>query len=391
MIRIASRRWLHGTLVCMSMMYLCSCASLFNIGSGSDSHRVRILIVKAKGSFTVSSRGSYTISRAGSATKVHTASSTCSFSPDQITSVMTIEPHGEPVLVNGQLYRGFLLIYPVKNSAWIVNVLTVDEYLMSVVPGEIPAGWEEEALKAQAVAARTYTYYHIAENRSRKMLYDLDATAASQVYRGMADEKKRTTDAVQATAGEIVTYENKPIISYFHSTCGGKTTDDRYVWNKGHLPYLRGVTCGYCVDSTKFEWESHLTLDEIKTKLSRKYPNIRIITNISFRKKDDRIVEVVIAHDGTTLHITGNTFRLMFPPEKIRSLYFVSAKTQSGLLLKGRGWGHGVGLCQWGARGMARQGYNYKRILNHYFTGVSISGIRHVYIASLLKKSHSYQ
>ena len=149
-----------------------------------------------------------------------------------------------------------------KWFVFIVNILKIDEYLLGVVPCEIPSGWEMEALKAQAVAARTYAYYHLIYKRKKGSLYDLDATTNSQVYRGIADEKERTTEAVVATSGEIISYNSMPIISYFHSTCGGKTIDDKYVWTKNDLVYLKGVTCGYCEASTKYTWESKMSLEE---------------------------------------------------------------------------------------------------------------------------------
>lgn len=222
-------------------------------------------------------------------------------------------------------------------------------------------------------------------------MFDLDATVNSQVYRGICDEKQSTTEAVIGTSGEIIAYDNRPIVSYFHSTCGGKTSDEKYVWNSNGMPYLRSVQCGFCNDSTKFKWESRLTLDEIRKYVSAQNPAIGTIRTVTFRRNNNRVAGVFIKHSRGMISITGNNFRLMFPPEKIKSLYFTSKKISNGLLLTGYGWGHGVGMCQWGARGMALRGYNYHDILKHYYTGVTITNLRNTYLASKRKNSFTLQ
>ncbi|HNW28492.1 MAG TPA: SpoIID/LytB domain-containing protein [Spirochaetota bacterium] len=358
----------------------------------ADNYPVRILIVKAAGSVTISSKSAMKISRNSMAINAPIGSVISgTYTPWMITCTLKIEPGNDPILVNGQPYRGSMILRRQNESLQVINLTVIDEYLLSVVPGEIPASWDRESLKAQAVAARTFTYYHLKSGNDRDEAYDLDATAATQVYRGMNDEKPQTTEAVRATAGQIMVYDGKPILSYFHSTCGGKTVDARYVWEKSRLPYLQGVTCGFCKDSTKYNWEATLNIAEIRSGLMKKYPAIGSISAVSFRKKDDRVVEVAIAHSRGVIRMNGNDFRLLFPAEKIRSLYFVSKKEKDRLVLKGHGWGHGVGLCQWGARGMAMRGYDYKDILRHYYTGVSIKSVRTSYIASKQRNLSSYQ
>jgi stage II sporulation protein D len=357
-----------------------------------DTAIVRILLLKTKDSVAISSESPIKMSGAvaqtgdgGSPLKAFV------FVPNDIAEAVKIDPGYSPLIMNGQPYRGSIELRSADGTISVINILKIDDYLLSVVPGEIPANWEEEALKAQAVAARTYTYYQLLANRKNQGGFDLEATTNFQVYKGMIDEKPRTTEAVRATSGEIIIYDAKPILSYFHSTCGGKTTDDNYVWNTSHLPYLHGVSCGFCNDSTKFEWESRLSLDEIRNNLSKKYRAVGAIKKISFRKKDDRVIEVYIQHSRGNLKIAGNSFRLLFPPEKVRSLYFTSKKYNAGLALAGHGWGHGVGLCQWGARGMALRGYRYQEILKHYYTAVTVTSVRNGYIASQLKDAFDYQ
>jgi stage II sporulation protein D len=240
------------------------------------------------------------------------------------------------------------------------------------------------------VASRTFAYHRIIEARKRTSNYDLDATVLSQVYRGIAKEKPSTNHAVETTSGEVILHGGGPILSYFHSTCGGKTVNDRYVWKTSDKPYLEGVRCGFCGGSTRFTWESKLSLDEIRSRLATRHGAIGAIRSISFSRKDDRVTSVTIKHGGGVVKLTGNDFRLLFPGDTIQSLYFTSKKVKGGLVLQGNGWGHGVGMCQWGARGMAQKGYGYKRILNHYYSGVRIGRIGRDHGASILSSAERH-
>ncbi|MBN2160282.1 MAG: SpoIID/LytB domain-containing protein [Spirochaetes bacterium] len=357
-----------------------------------DTTTVRILISRTRSTVTITSRSAYRMSGNMAGHQLPESPSTkLVLHPEKAAGTIVLDPGVYPLLLNGAPYRGGFIITAIKGELFVVNKLKIDEYLMSVVPGEIPADWNEEALKAQAIAARTYAYYHLLKAGKVESLYDLDATTSFQVYRGMSEEKQRTSEAVAATAGEIIVYENKPILSFFHSTCGGKTADDKYVWKGNNLPYLKGVSCGFCSDSTKYSWETRLSLAEIRKGLQHKYPGIGAIRSINFKKRQGRVTLVSIRHSKGRIAVPGNTFRLFFPDDKIRSLYFSSKKIRNGIVLSGHGWGHGVGMCQWGARGMAKEGYGYKKILLHYYTNVNISSIRNSNVASAIKESYDRQ
>lgn len=364
----------------------CSPYMIRNIFKGTgDTTTVRVLILKTGKSFTVSSDGDLSVSGVKADVNRIIRGSSVEFKTAAIAKSIIVKTARPPLYLNGKPYRGILELHKKSGLAFVVNTLTIDEYLLGVVPCEIPSSWEMDALKAQAVAARTYAYYHIRTNATKGLLYDLDATTNFQVYRGVADEKDRTTEAVANTSGEIISYNSMPILSYFHSTCGGKTIDDKYVWANNDLAYLKGVTCGFCEASTKYKWEATLSLEEIHDCLSKKYANVGKIKNIKFKRKNDRVTEVIVRHTAGTITLSGNTFRLLFPPEKMRSLYFTSKKVDRSLVLQGHGWGHGVGMCQWGARGMARRGYKYQDILTHYYKGVRIAGARNISIVYKMK------
>jgi len=295
--------------------------------------------------------------------------------PGEIKEPVLIESWDSPLEIDGKPYRGTIELYNVMNKLVVVNVVKLSDYLQSVVPSEIPVSWPEEVLKVQAVATRTYAYYHLLKNNN-KNLYDLDATTNFQVYKGLVAESARTSKAIEQTEGEIMLYQNKPILAYFHSTCGGGTTDDKSVWQGDDLPYLVPKRCNYCKNSPHYSWETILTRDEMEKYLSQKYKKMGRIENVSFEQEERRVVQVKIKHDYGTIKMTGNEFRLLFPFKKIKSTYFNSRQAGDQLILTGHGWGHGVGMCQWGAKGMAEYGRDYKSILKYYYQGIKIAKFR---------------
>ncbi|HPQ53793.1 MAG TPA: SpoIID/LytB domain-containing protein [Spirochaetota bacterium] len=337
----------------------------------SESQEVRVLIKKTSDNIVISSASKIRISdkKTGRIT-YNNSGKKIIFRTERIDSPVMIESWNTPLKINGIPYRGSIELHNVLGKMHVINILKLDEYLYGVVPSEMPVSWNVEALKAQAIAARTYALYHI--SRKKNALYDLDATTRSQVYRGVAVEDKRSNWAVHSTSGEIGVYQHKPILSYFHSTCGGKTIDDKYVWDGHDLPYLDGIQCPFCQKSPKYEWTEELSVDEMKRALRKEYSDIRTIKGVSFKKINGRVVSVVIRHDNGRIKITGNQFRLLVSPRKIKSLFFKAKKTKYGLSFTGHGWGHGVGMCQYGAKGMAEKGVGYKGILKYYYKGIDI-------------------
>ncbi len=305
------------------------------------------------------------------------------FTPGNIESSIVIESGDSPIAIEGKEYRGFFELHSKSGKLYAVNVVRLDEYLYSVVPGEICPGWPIEALKAQAVAARTYTLKHVL-GVSGSDMYDVTASTSFQIYEGIQKENKTTSEAVRITSGQIMKYSREPIMAYYHSTCGGMTVDDGKVWKGKDLEYLAGRRCNYCKDSPKYKWERKVTLSEIKDAIRKKFPNMKIsrISSIAFKKSDKRVATVTVAFPSGRVTMTGNDFRLLFRPEIIRSLNFSIKKTPGGLLLKGYGWGHGVGMCQWGARGMALKGLSYRQILHYYYRNVQISSSSNLPVAS---------
>jgi len=349
---------------------------------GSDKNYVRVLLKKESGMFKISSSGGVRVTDKKSGKVVYESNKGgLVFYPEKIKSDFIIETGDNPVYVDNAGYRGKVELHNVLGKIHIINIVNIEDYLSSVVPSEMPSGWHLEALKAQAIASRTYSYYHILNNRDANTLYDLDATTNFQVYRGIESEKESSTKAVNETAGIILTYNYEPILAYFHSTSGDKTSDDKYVWSGEDLPYLASVKCRYDKDSPHYEWTTELTLAEIESALKNRYERMGSIKKITFRKIDDRVVEVIILHSGGDIKLSGNQFRLLFPSGKLKSTYFTAKQNNKSFHIYGKGWGHGVGMCQWGAKGGAEAGLNYEKILSLYYKDVKLTRINNNYLA----------
>ncbi|MGL4370036.1 MAG: SpoIID/LytB domain-containing protein [Spirochaetota bacterium] len=339
-----------------------------------ESLYVRVLVLKSPEPVAVSSDGRVRVSNLKTRTIDYERSGAkIAFAPEKVMTPVIVESSSNWIEVNGVRYRGMAELHNIVGSVCVINLVRLDEYLSSVVPGEMSSTWHAEALKAQAVAARTYAWYHILKKKND--LYDLDATTNFQVYKGMSSESSAAFKAVADTAGQIMTFQNQPILSFFHSTCGGSTVDSRYVWSGEPISYLRDVKCEYCSRSPYYRWDEKLTMPEMKQYISRHYNGIGQIQGISFERYNGRVVNATVRHRNGMIKMSGNDFRMIFPVKKIKSMYFEAHKHGTDIELKGRGWGHGVGMCQYGAKGMAENGASYKNILQYYYRGVSLDRI----------------
>jgi len=279
-------------------------------------------------------------------------------------------------------YRGDIhCIAQDRNTFAVVNVLPAEQYLAGVVGAEMPASWHKAALRAQSIASRTFALYQ--RSRSGNRPWDVVATQLSQVYRGLAAESPSVLQAVQATRGIVLTYgppgREKIFPSYFSSTCGGHTEDGRAVFRDAPLP-LTGRKCPYCRSVAKkkyFQWPSvTISKKTVSDLLIKAYPalaglgrveHLRILEQSDYGRV--RRIEIIGAN-GRTTTLNGEEFRLAITDSRhpVRSSWYTL--TDAGAAWKfenGRGWGHGVGLCQCGSEGMARQGTDCIAILHYYY------------------------
>lgn len=278
------------------------------------------------------------------------------------------------IKIGNYKYKGDLKIIANSNKIYSINHINIEEYIKGVLPNEISPKWHIEVLKAQAVAARTFAYYYIEKNKEQ--LYDLTDNTYAQVYKGIINENSNFNKAILETDCEVIVYKNELIQAFFHSVCGGHTENAGKVWGR-HLPYLKGIPCSYCRDAAYYNWEAKFTEDEILKKLKANKYILESIRAIIPAKKSSsgRWVEVKIIGRGKSIIIPGNKFRIMFGIAKVRSTKFNVRRRGKEFIIKGKGWGHGVGLCQWGAKRMAEKGYKYYQILRYYYRGTRLKKI----------------
>ena len=276
------------------------------------------------------------------------------------------------ITLNGRHFRGGMDIYRQKDQTLlIINHLDIEDYLQGVLYHEVSHRWPIEVLKAQAVAARTYAIYQTTVSVSKD--FDLTSDAFSQVYGGAASEKKRTNKAVADTRGEILIWDGKVFPPYFHATCGGHTLSSRELWSMD-VPPLQGVRCPYCVDSPYFYWKVTITKEEAIQKFKKAGYPLKDIDAIEVSRTDPsgRALDLILVHPQGEMQLSANVFRLILGPNQIRSAFFTVEIQDRQIVFRGRGWGHGVVLCQWGAYGMARQGKKMEQILAHYYPGAQV-------------------
>lgn len=283
------------------------------------------------------------------------------------SKALWIEPTGNGfAYIGDRWYRGKTLVVPNDKGLTAVNYVDLEQYLYSVVGSEVGSKWPQEALKAQAVAARTYAIYK--RKSANSSVYDLGDTPAWQVYNGVATESASTRAAVNATAGQVLTYKNQIILAAFHACSGGHTENSEDVWLQ-RLPYLRGVR-DFAQNISACQWEKVLTGQQINNLITG-LGNVLSLTP-SFTRYGS-IKSIKFVGDRGTRELKGDDVRNVLG---LRSTYFTITPEPSGLRLSGRGWGHGLGMSQWGAYNLAQHGANYLQILGHYYRGTSLAKIQ---------------
>ncbi len=273
-------------------------------------------------------------------------------------------------------YRGLLELRRTPSGRLtVINEVDLEEYLYGVLKMEVDPEWPADALRAQAVAARTLALQSLGRFASEG--YDVRATTDTQVYGGISAEDPRTTAAVEETRGEIMTYEGRPIFAAYHSDSGGYTESSEVVWG-GRYPYLQAVPDPYSTGAPNHEWIVRLEVPAFEERLRRAGRSVNGITGIEVAEttRSGRVGLVRITGTHGVLLIKGTDLRAILGAGLLRSTLFIVRLTpdeQPVVEFLGRGSGHGVGLSQWGARGMAGAGRTYQEILRYYYTGIEIS------------------
>jgi len=291
--------------------------------------------------------------------------------PLRYDRIVVTTPEATPIAVNEKTYRGEVSLRETPHGITVVNTLGLEEYLYGVLPKEMSPRWPLEALKAQAVAARTYALYQ--KEKGKDKGYDVYASTYSQVYEGYRVESEMTTRAVNETRGQVILHGGRLILAYFHSNSGGVTEDAQHVWT-ADVPYLRGVRDDFSTKGSNYQWTHHLDMETIRTSLGSCGVSVGSLYGVAPVKvsPSGRVQTMQIIHSRGEMTMSGNQFRLKIDPKLIKSTLFELQRDASGISIRGRGYGHGVGMSQWGAYHMAKGGHPYTEILKYYYSDVEV-------------------
>lgn len=319
--------------------------------------------------------------------------------------------------IEGSSYRGQVILKSDGSKMSAINYVDMDQYLKGVVGREMSSSWEIEALKAQAVVARNYATMSMSKHSSSG--FNICATTHCQVYGGMKAEASTIDLAVDATKGELIYYNGQIAQAYYSSSSGGKTENNENVWGSAAIPYLRGVEDPYSIGYPNDNWTVELTAAEIKGALANRGVNVGEIVDVKITKTSDmgRAIELTVLGTKGTKVFSKDGIRSSIAPESLKSTLFTVEKTSGGVsslvnnvatlhlptdmntelfsaytnlnnvlpksystgntgadkyVINGHGWGHGIGMSQYGAKDMAKKGFDYEAILKYYFTGIEI-------------------
>jgi stage II sporulation protein D len=291
-------------------------------------------------------------------------------------------PRGGILQCNGTSYPGIVSLDRTSESTYLVNHVGLESYLEGVLPYEGVPSWPDEVQKALCVACRSYAVARISQRRSLgrewPYPYDLKSGVDDQVYKGYESgvNLKRIIDA---TKGLIMTFERKPVLAMFSAVCGGVIPSEKKTEIYQDAPYLkRTYACTHCKDHRLFRWEQTLPFADLEEPLRAQFPELKSIVSISIDGFDLAGVAQTIVIVDTENHLfrmPAHDFRMLFY-KNIKSICCEIIPDPLTLQLKGKGFGHHIGLCQWGAHAMDLQGYSWKSILTFFYPGTILNRIR---------------
>jgi stage II sporulation protein D len=392
------------------ILFVWGCTSVPGLHEGEEINSVRLPFVRVllendTPDLKISSSGQFVLEcLKGDKSSIYYASQQISFKSENGRLAVALK-HGridgkfDEILVSprsgrdflsygGHRYRGMFKIVPHGVALRLINIVHMEDYLKGVVPpeiGKVEKG-DLEAVKAQAVAARTYSMGHLGQYSGEP--YDMRCDVADQLYQGMEVEVPFISDAVEATRGFVVKFENDLINAYYHSTCGGYTDDIEEVWDKPSAPYLRAADdSGICNWSKYFSWHETYSAEQMKMRIEQYLSSDRgreirigdlLDITITERTAGGRVAELMVKTESGDYKFGKDKIRWVFKRSSNPELILQSARfnvssehNSAGKLTKitldGGGYGHGVGMCQCGAIGMSRQGKKYDQILTFYY------------------------
>lgn len=268
------------------------------------------------------------------------------------------------LFVSGTCYSGNIAVLKGSSGMYLINELPIEEYVKNVVASEVSSSWDMEALKVQAVIARTYALYQ--KSTAGNSNFDLTSSVLHQAYKGSTADA-RIAYAVMNTEGEVLYYNGKLIEALYHSTSGGKTEEASEVFGKSY-PYMKPVESN-CEISPYWMWERKMPPEEIEKALS--LTGVKEIKIASYTVTK-RVKTVDVVHSNGVMNMKATDLRKLLGWSRLPSTNFTVSQDNGNFVFEGKGYGHGVGLCQWSALQMARDGKNYREILSFFYPGTVI-------------------
>jgi len=340
------------------------------LGPASDARaadaRVRVLVAEGPGPYTIESGASrHVLSRGRDGLRLDG------------------RPHPGPwrgrvgrSRLDGRELLGALEVRVTPAGLAVVNEVGLEDYVAGTVGSEMFARWEPAALRAQAVASRTYVLH---QQRARRRAgdgrpWDVASGTAHQVYGGTGAETASVRAAVGATEGEILVWEGEPILAAFHSAAGGRTASAAEVWGRP-VPYLVSQPVPGEEDSPDTYWRLRVSPDDLGRAAASRGVEVGTVGRVAVRERSPsgRVAALELAGTGGRGRLSGRTLRDALGPRALRSTLFEVRESGGGFVFVGSGRGHGVGMSQWGARALARRGLQHPEILRSFYPGTQLA------------------
>jgi stage II sporulation protein D len=280
-----------------------------------------------------------------------------------------------PIRINGRDYPATLEIVRNGDGLAIVNELHLEEYVVGVLRAETSEKWPLDALRAQAIVARTYAAFHRASSGAKP--YHLLASTTHQMYLGHVPSSSPIWDAVRDTTGQVLLWDGELFPAFYHSASGGYTEDPRMVFAARNMPALKAVRDDFSAAAPHFYWTLDLKLGDLAEILKKNGYDVGTVTAIEITERTPslRVANLTVHGTRSAARLRGNDFRKMVGYETVKSTLFAVALDGGVARFSGRGYGHGVGMSQWGAKGMADQGYKAEKILEYYYPGTTLGSL----------------
>lgn len=274
--------------------------------------------------------------------------------------------------VGARDYVGALEVWRGADGLVLINELPLEEYVAGTVRAEASERWPAQALRALAVVTRTYALFQQGRNGTKP--FHLVAGSQDQNFAGRVPEGSPAWEAARATAGQVLAWQGRVFPAFHHSDSGGFTEPPQTVFSGEGIPPLPGVRDEFSLDSPNYTWAVTLPLAAIGERLRQGGLDVGEVARLTVldRSPSLRVTRIAVEHARGTATLKGTDFRRLVGYDALKSTLFVPVVSEDMVRFEGRGWGHGVGLSQYGAKGMAERGYAYPQILEHYYPGTAL-------------------